>query len=399
MVTARLASDTFAIGGVIPRAGEVSPSELVGTAFAVATRVALTAFHCVGDRISGEVTCEKPTLWIGGKPIAARVVESYSDLDVAVLELDEPIPESLRLIPVSLQVRIHTPFHAPGWPEARSSTASYLTITGEVADNRGSIFDGIPAIQLFVKQAASLPLKGFSGAPVLVEREDGTHAAVGLVRWNPQRPDAPSLAQGQTAFASPLHALLERCPDLHCDLATDAKPAASKGFCICYSKYDEDIALWIVHILRRHGYEVMARYDYLPKGENFAKAITAAHAKYPDILILVTNATMSGSPHESPAHIYELHQLSDGYAAGLLVPIRVEPVALPDFLRTRDPIDLFDADTEAAATDLILTGLDPTLLPSPAFPSDRFLPTDQSLSRNRLPRATVVPTGMIEGGS
>jgi hypothetical protein len=89
-----------------------------------------------------------------------------------------------------------------------------LTIVGTIRNLQAKVFGGVPTIQLFAHEAgAEMPLGGTSGAPVLVG-SGAERLAIGLLRWNPTRPDNPALSLGGTLFACPLGAVIERRPEL-----------------------------------------------------------------------------------------------------------------------------------------------------------------------------------------
>jgi hypothetical protein len=198
---------TLAIGRLVG----VSTGVDLGTAFAVTDRLALTAFHCVGDRHTAQVTTRRVRcIWEEGETLAV-VHDGEPEHDVALLRLERRLPPDLESVRLTRSVAKQTPFTAPGnvaaVPEVRRFTA-----TGDIAWPDARLEDGSPVLQLTCEQSmARLPLHGLSGAPVLV---GDARTAAGVVRRNPQDRDHPHLAAGATVFATPASAVLDRWPQL-----------------------------------------------------------------------------------------------------------------------------------------------------------------------------------------
>ena len=79
-----------AIAMVVP----VDEGTLPGSAFAIAPRLALTAYHCVGRRVGARVKLQ----FVGGETVAASSIEGDDDGDLALLELARTIPHGLQPI-------------------------------------------------------------------------------------------------------------------------------------------------------------------------------------------------------------------------------------------------------------------------------------------------------------
>jgi Trypsin-like peptidase domain/Eco57I restriction-modification methylase len=182
----------------------------LGTVFAVTGQLALTTFHCVGDRDSGrvrspQVRCE----WPGGTS-SAFVDESDCRNDIALLRLDRQLPPGLDPVPLARGVTEHARFAARGYPAAVPGVSPF-TVSGEIVSISGSLA-GKRALQLRCHEpAAGLSMHGMSGAPVLVGQPQ---RAVGILRWNPPSTERPELAMGGTALATPSSAVLDRWPQL-----------------------------------------------------------------------------------------------------------------------------------------------------------------------------------------
>ena len=99
----------------------------------------------------------------------------------------------------------------------KRSAASICRWLAATSSRCRRIENGIPALQLYCRDAAAeLPLRGLSGAPVLVGTPE---RAVGIICWNPVDGDAAPLKGGQL-FAVPVWALASdvsiaaACPEI-----------------------------------------------------------------------------------------------------------------------------------------------------------------------------------------
>lgn len=216
-----------AIGKLLDASGKV-----VGTAFAVSSSRVLTAFHCIGDIETGKVWRKRVLLefrtgdQIVGVYEAGRHFEDY-----AILSLQSPLPpESLAPVPLFDEAYIYEPFRAVGYPVSAHQSddpeiPDIRTVGGQVMAVDASIWGGAPTIQLYSHQsAAGLSLHGMSGAPVLVGRNP--EGAVGLVRWNYPRKDAPELGEGGDFWACPVKLIIEQQSE-YADLVLCARVVAS----------------------------------------------------------------------------------------------------------------------------------------------------------------------------
>ena len=194
-----------------------------GTAFVFNREYALTAFHVIGDRTRGKVRNGPFQLrFPGGHTGEANYYDGDGRLDFALLSLNQPLPEDFQPVPLTSEAQQADGFISQGFPPLPG--VDMLIIAGTMRNLKATIFGGVPAIQLFSHEAsAEMPLGGMSGAPVLVG--SGTkRAAIGLIRWNPIRPDNPTLSVGGTLFACPVHAVVERRPELRNGLVRVAMP-------------------------------------------------------------------------------------------------------------------------------------------------------------------------------
>jgi hypothetical protein len=187
--------------------GSFQPAADGATAFAISDTVGLTAFHCVGDRITGQLLRPKVRLAFRSGFISATVERWDARLDVALLRFDDKLPREEFVVPVSDEVGRET-YWSRGFPVA--SGGYEVSISGQIVDTDARLFEPqVPALQLHCDQSSAsspLPLGGFSGAPILV---GDPPRAVGVVRWNPPSPDNPRLALGATVYGTPMAAVLE----------------------------------------------------------------------------------------------------------------------------------------------------------------------------------------------
>mgnify|MGYP002620229184 CR=1 FL=1 len=198
----------LAIGRLLDQSGNVH----LGTGFVISTSRALTAFHCIGEHGSGAVVYQHVTLaFPTGHRVAATFAYGDPVTDYAVLLVVSELPADLKPVPLLTRGVPHEPFRAAGFPgSVEGPDITY--IGGRLTAAESSIFGGVPAIQLFCDEGAhGLSLNGMSGAPVLVRDPE---AAVGLVRWNPPRADAPQLGVGGIVFAAPANLIVESHPEL-----------------------------------------------------------------------------------------------------------------------------------------------------------------------------------------
>ena len=185
-----------------------------GTAFAVSDRLALTAFHVVGDRATGTLTHPDVRLVFSGGSMAASVDPRSDPLDdAALLHLNGVLPPGSAPIRLTGEVR-REPWFSRGFP-MDDPTATGRTVDGNVVDpDQRQPHSGASVIALYCQQAAAgspQQLIGFSGAPVLIGEPA---SAVGLIRWNPTNPSQPGIAAGGTVYACPVHSILTRWPEL-----------------------------------------------------------------------------------------------------------------------------------------------------------------------------------------
>jgi hypothetical protein len=185
-----------------------------GTAFAVSDRLALTAFHVVGDRVTGTVTHPGVQLLFRGGSVAASVDTRSNPVDdAALLHLDEALPPGS--VPITLTSEVgRERWFSRGFP-VDDPTATGLTVDGNIVDpDQRQPQSGSSVIALYCQQAAAgspQRLVGFSGAPVLIGEPT---SAVGLIRWNPTNPTQPGIAAGGTVYACPARSILARWPEL-----------------------------------------------------------------------------------------------------------------------------------------------------------------------------------------
>lgn len=193
------------VGPIVDASG--GADALLGTAFAVDSTTLVTAFHCIGDRLRDEVRHGEVVWLVGGERLTAAYLAGDAAGDCALLRLATELPAASE--PLALAAGpVGAAWRATGFPASLSDLGA-VSISGTVTDPHGVLF-GTPAVQLFAEQSgAGFALGGFSGAPVLRRDDD---AVIGLIRYNPPRPEAVELGVGGIVFACPssrVEALLE----------------------------------------------------------------------------------------------------------------------------------------------------------------------------------------------
>src|SRR5262249_39712848 len=150
---------------------------------AVSPRLALTAFHCIGELDTGVIRSQRVWLWFRSGMVEATVEGGDPGADYAVLRLLAALPPQEQPIRLVADCQPHERWYSVGVPAAVADVDGYA-VSGTVTFPDARILHGAAAIQLHCEQsAARLPLQGVSGAPVLV----GFPAlAAGLIRWNPE---------------------------------------------------------------------------------------------------------------------------------------------------------------------------------------------------------------------
>ncbi|MEU6325295.1 trypsin-like peptidase domain-containing protein [Streptomyces sp. NPDC047009] len=174
----------------------------LGTAFAVNEHTLLTAFHCVGNRVTGKVERTHAELDLDGLRIPWVFLTGDPAADCAVLRLNERLPATARPLTLAERVTAQS-WRAVGFP-ASLADLGRVTVSGSISDVEGQL-RGVPALQLYADQsAAGLALGGLSGAPVFAGTAPGV---VGLIRYNPPHPDAAERGLGGIVYACPAKAL------------------------------------------------------------------------------------------------------------------------------------------------------------------------------------------------
>lgn len=197
---------TLAVGPLL----DASTLQELGTVFAATRRLAVTSFHCIGDRETGKISHRRVRCQWGPEVSDAVVCEGDPLIDVAILQLRRLLPDDLEPVALASNAVDHVDFIAPG--ACAPSGVFKFAVTGEISWSAAQLAGGVPAIQLWCRQsAAGLSLHGLSGAPVLVGR---TRRAVGVIRWNPPQRDRVELAEGAVVYATPTTAVLHRWPQL-----------------------------------------------------------------------------------------------------------------------------------------------------------------------------------------
>jgi SAM-dependent methyltransferase len=257
---------TPAIGGLV----DAASGERLGTVFAVAGRLALTAFHCVGERRTGKVRSPRVACEWAGHISLACVEEGDPSHDIALLYLDKQLPPALEPVVLTREVSEHTQFIAQGRP-VEVPDVTLFTVSGEVLSLNGER-EGVRVMQLACREAAAeLALGGMSGAPVLVGQ---IRRAAGVVTWNPPRRDRPELGAGGAVFATPSSVVLDRWPQLEPAYAADAADLKRLLLQLSQRRHDRDAArirfdIWHLLLAGDLGltdYDLEADLDLLAQG-------------------------------------------------------------------------------------------------------------------------------------
>lgn len=188
-----------------------------GTGFAISTDLALTAFHCIGNRSSGEIRLSKVRFQFRNDiGLEAEYLDGNPKADFALLRFRNPLPADLRPVGLASGVIERSRYRAIGYPVGYGGEdgPDRFTVQGTVTDCRARFKDGSPALQLLcLESLGELSLYGLSGAPVLVVTRQG-ESAIGLVRWNDPRESDDRFATGATVFACPIATIVEQVPDI-----------------------------------------------------------------------------------------------------------------------------------------------------------------------------------------
>ena len=187
-----------------------------GTGFLVTDRLVLTALHVVAQRrdppapLPGSISVQFP-----GQRVIATIHESPAGTPSWDLQSDwvllecEPVPR-LEPVPLATLQTWGAQWETFGFPDTKPDG---MVHSGTVEDLRATL-EGVPAYQLFSKQAAAgngAPVRGLSGAPVIVG-----DAVVGHLRFALMKDmnTADERTVAATLFACPLAALAARYPAL-----------------------------------------------------------------------------------------------------------------------------------------------------------------------------------------
>jgi Trypsin-like peptidase domain/Tetratricopeptide repeat len=171
-----------------------------GTAFAIDSRTALTAWHCVRDLDDDTRTVDSVTLrFHDDAEASAKVVSGDAHEDWALLELTTALPESLRPIPLGRDGKEWDECRCLGFPIV-GVEFGYLHFTARVSGETQRA--GVPLLQLEVNlQAEGLDVPGISGGPVIPRRSPDE--VVGLVSRRLMNPETEEPVPG-VLFACPV---------------------------------------------------------------------------------------------------------------------------------------------------------------------------------------------------
>ncbi len=191
-----------------------------GTGFLVTRQHVLTALHVVADK-SGQpferiIMRFFPDAEFGdGSPVFetdARFIEEWSSIseDFAVLECLNPLPEQLKPLHLGGACRTEERFSSPGFGIAKLTG---FTAIGTVSSSNDPFEGGVTVIGLQFDSGSGLPVKGHSGAPVIVNG-----CVVGLLRT--AFLDEQELSSGGIVHAVRIQQVVLACGDLLKSAAT-----------------------------------------------------------------------------------------------------------------------------------------------------------------------------------
>lgn len=213
--------------------------DYTGTAWLCSREYALTAAHCVGDRINRVLTPGVFTLSFLDFELKAEVKAWNPDIDVALLsikggEVPDRVQVTLKPLPEDAPWPVGTDavrWQSWGYPKGK---AGAMTLWGYIDASESYVTDDAkdrdpkrrqPAIQLTCEQGGYGNLGGISGSAV-----SNRNVVVGLVRCGP-----PSFEQ-RVIYASPLNRIAESFPEVREILDANLKqeiytvlPSAARG--------------------------------------------------------------------------------------------------------------------------------------------------------------------------
>lgn len=139
--------------------------ECKGTAFLIDPRHVLTCAHCLGTSQSHAIIAQlRFTAWTGQQDFVAQLVDQPDwSLDIAVLELDEPIS----IEPLTLSSTVNTGDHWQLFGHPGGELDGAIVLTGSIRDTDANLNGMRPLLQLSCQEAAD-KLHGASGSPIVV---------------------------------------------------------------------------------------------------------------------------------------------------------------------------------------------------------------------------------------
>jgi hypothetical protein len=298
--------------------------------------------------------------------IEADVVKFDCHLDAAVLQFAAPVPEMIIPLPLAVHVARHARFAIMGWPSARPFDNDVSAISGRITGTDLTIFDGVPAIQLYCEQAAGgTLLEGFSGSPIIVGTTSG-EAVIGIVRCSPESSGRGGRADGGTIYATPADAILRLWPELSsCQVSAVPVGPADYGVSYCTSPDDVEWGLWIAQVLDDSAMTVFTRKWYLRPGDDYVEVLRAGFAPVRQIFVVVSAAY---GVDRDALHLVE-QQVIFEHPYAKRVPVMIEDAEVPEFLRKLHPLRLHgDLADETKCKDLLLETLQPLGRPTSARP-------------------------------
>ena len=124
----------YAIARILEGKTSAPETQFLGTAFAVSDELALTAFHCIGDRSSNRVSLDRvKLLFPDNELVDAEYRGGDGRLDYAVLRLQLAPSKSLTRVSITPDTFREEQFFSSGYP-AQIIETEFFTVTGVVSD-------------------------------------------------------------------------------------------------------------------------------------------------------------------------------------------------------------------------------------------------------------------------
>lgn len=309
---------------------------VLGTACIVSSSYALTAFHCVGDRATGEYKDERVQLNHGPDVVSAHVESANAQSDFALLKLEQPV--SSEQLPLGVVSRPFPgwPFKSIGWSKTSTSRHRPAALAGGTI---GDIHEGPSherALAVHLRETESAKI---SGGPLLLAGYRRGQVLTGVARWGD-----PFLENHPATLACPIDEVIENTVDfLHVVNGRDV------SIYLSYVGENAQLGERVREILTEQGLETHARIDAANRPGLVFESWLRMMLDRPDTFVLVLCSTeyeLTSDPlsKEEQKVLRDIHGRPSEHPPTYL-PIRLMPEAIvPDYLEWVPPLDLFGND-------------------------------------------------------